>query len=83
MTFDINTEQREEFLTRLAEALQIETLDESTELTPEHWDSVAVLSAISVIDELFDVRVPPRELTACTSPRGVLDLIGTERGSGD
>ena len=44
------------------------------------WDSVAVLTAIALIDEQFDVTVPPDELTRCASAADVLALVDQSVG---
>jgi acyl carrier protein len=39
------------------------------------WDSVAVLATMALIDEQFDVTLPPDELTRCTCVADLLSLV--------
>ncbi len=65
------------FLAKLAEVLQTDPSAVNAEfrLTPEIWDSVAVLATIALIDEEFCVTVPSKELNACPSVGALMQLI--------
>jgi acyl carrier protein len=64
------------FLAKLADVFEAD----ATTVTPNfplagRWDSVAVLTTIALIDEQFDVTVPPDELGRCASMTDVLTLV--------
>ncbi len=67
----------EDFLNKLADVLEMDKdkLNEGYQLNDHNWDSLAVLSAISLIDQEFGVAVPTKELTGCTSVGALLDLV--------
>jgi acyl carrier protein len=67
----------EQFLEKLAEILQVPAGSMSREfpLTEENWDSVAVLSAISLIDEQFDVTVDAGALQSAGTAGEVVELV--------
>lgn len=56
----------EAFMSAVADALGVEadSLDDSTELNDDNWDSLAHMAAIAAFDEKFNVTVPAKELTA-------------------
>ncbi|TME98968.1 MAG: acyl carrier protein [Chloroflexi bacterium] len=69
------------FLAKLADVFEVD----ANTVTPDfplaaRWDSVAVLTAIALIDEQFDVTVPPDELTRCASAADVLALVDQSVG---
>jgi acyl carrier protein len=69
--------EKQAFLLALANVLQVspEAIHAGLALTPENWDSVAVLATIALIDEQTGVTVPTKELKACTSVGAVVDLV--------
>ena len=68
---------RDVFLAKMADVLGVgkDDLNEEFELNEDKWDSVAILSAIAVIDEECGVTVPAKELTECTSVGALLELV--------
>ena len=56
-------------MSAVADALGVEadSLDDSTELNDDNWDSLAHLAAIAAFDERFGVTVPAKELTGVRS----------------
>lgn len=60
---------REIFMSAVADALGVEadSLDDSTVLDDDNWDSLAHMAAIAAFDEKFGVIVPAKELTAVRS----------------
>lgn len=68
---------REAFLEELAEVLEVEPTDlsDSFELNGENWSSLALISAIALIDEHFDKTVSGEKLAECTTIRALTDLI--------
>lgn len=56
----------EAFMSAVADALGVEadTLDDSTELNDDNWDSLAHMAAIAAFDEKFGVTVPAKELVS-------------------
>ncbi len=71
---------QEVFLEKLAGILQLEprTVTPTLALTEDHWDSLAVLSAIALIDELAGLTVPAQKLRACATVDQVLELVRRE-----
>lgn len=64
----------EAFLSALAFALELdpESLTPTTSFSEIDWDSLAVISAIALIDEHFGVMVPGQAISECA---GIPDLI--------
>lgn len=56
-----------EFYEGLAEILEIEPSDVTPELAldDDNWDSLAIVSAIALIDEVYDKTVSGDALAAC------------------
>lgn len=46
-------------------------------LTDENWDSMAVMSAIALIDTQFRVTIPGHRLQGCTSVGQLCDVVRT------
>jgi len=66
---------QQRFLTELAGILEAGPLTLDRPLTDGNWDSVAMLSTIALVDELCDVSLSGRDLSQCTTPKDILDLI--------
>lgn len=71
-----------EFYEGLAEILEVEP----SELNPdyplgENWDSLAVVSTIALIDEVYDVTVHPERLGDCHTVGDIEQLIAAERAT--
>ncbi len=67
----------EKFLAGLAEILEVEP-DQATpemSLASVAWDSLAIISTISLIDEQFEVMLDGDALAACTSVADIQKLI--------
>jgi acyl carrier protein len=66
-----------EFLSKLAEILQADqqAVGRSFPLTSANWDSLAVVSAILLIDEVYSITIPAKSLAQCTSVGALLDLV--------
>ena len=65
------------FLVGMADVLEIspDEINEQTALTPDRWDSFAILGAIALIDEQFGVAVPTNELSKCDSIEAMIGLV--------
>ena len=77
----MDAEVSKSFLAKLADVFEVD----ANTVTPDfplaaRWDSVAVLTAIALTDEQFDVTVPPDELTRCASAADVLALVDQSVG---
>lgn len=76
-----------EFYEGLAEILEVEIVDITPELELEaegSWDSLAVVSTIALIDDVYDVTVHPNALTDCKTVGDIEKLVAAEGGtSGD
>jgi acyl carrier protein len=66
---------QQQFLAELAGILEVGSLTLDRPLTDGNWDSVAMLSTITLVDQLCDVSLSGRELSQCTTPQDILDLI--------
>ena len=65
-------------LTELAQILEIDETDLTAQTsfrTLDGWDSLALISLISVIDEGFGVVLGPTEINQCDSVQELIELI--------
>ena len=71
-----------EFYEGLAEILEVETneINAELELDEGSWDSLAVVSTIALIDDVYDVTVHPNALGDCKTVGDIEALIAAERG---
>ena len=73
--------KKEEFLTLLTEALELQdiALQVSTDLTKiESYDSMAVMAVIAFADENFSKRLTAKQLSTITRVSDLMELIGME-----
>ena len=66
------------FIELLADVLEIETslINESLKLDVEdNWDSIAILSAIALIDDAYEIQLEGEDLRNCSNPKDLYDLI--------
>ena len=65
-----------EFLSKLAEALEMEeeNISLDSELTQLNWDSLAIISVISIADQCFDVVISIEKLSECETLNDILNL---------
>ncbi len=70
-----------EFYEGLAEILEVEVEEVNPDMTLEEgsWDSLAVVSTIALIDDVYDVTVHPNALGECKTVGQIEALITTER----
>jgi acyl carrier protein len=66
----------------LAEILEIQEDEVSPELelTKGNWDSLAIVSTIALIDDVYDVMVSPEKLGECRSVGDIEKLVAAEGG---
>ncbi len=69
-----------EFYEGLAEILEVD----ASEINPDfplddNWDSLAVVSTIALIDEVYDITVHPERLGECTTVGEIEQLVAAER----
>ncbi|XEQ92336.1 hypothetical protein SCACP_11770 [Sporomusa carbonis] len=66
-----------EFIKELVNILEMNNseLSETIVLRNGNWDSLAVLSTISLIDELYNVTVPGKQLMECSTIGDIITLI--------
>lgn len=71
-----------EFYEGLAEILEVDAEQIKPDLSLEEgsWDSLAVVSTIALIDDVYDVTVHPNKLGECKTVADIEALIATERG---
>lgn len=72
------------FLVGMAGVLEMspDEITERTALTPDRWDSLAILGAIALIDEQCGVSVPTDELSKCNSVEAVIELVRRSQAEG-
>ncbi|HZG09368.1 MAG TPA: acyl carrier protein [Allosphingosinicella sp.] len=70
-----------EFYEGLAEILEVDVDQVTPELDLEEggWDSLAVVSTIALIDDVFDVTVHPDRLGDCKTVGDIEALVESER----
>jgi len=71
-----------EFYEGLAEILEIDVDQVTPDLSLEDgsWDSLAVVSTIALIDDVYDVTVHPNKLSECKTVADIEQLVAAERG---
>lgn len=71
-----------EFYEGLAEILEVDADQVRPDLSLEEgsWDSLAVVSTIALIDDVYDVTVHPNALGECKTVGDIEKLIASERG---
>jgi len=77
MTIDKFIEKKETFFNELASLLDIErsNLSDNTLLNDLEWDSMAVISTIALIDEIFDIVISGDDLINCASIHDIFSLL--------
>lgn len=66
--------KQQDFLTALAKSvLEIDSADVDTLLDP--WDSLAVMSTIVVIDDIYGKSVPGKALMDCVTAGDIIKLV--------
>jgi acyl carrier protein len=70
-----------EFYEGLAEILEVEAEDISPEfnLKEAGWDSLAVVSTIALIDDVYGLTVHPNKLGECETVANIETLINEQR----
>ena len=72
-----HSEQKiKEFISELAEALETEeeNLSLNSKLSDLNWDSLAIISAISIADKCFDVVISIEKLADCKTINDIVDI---------
>ena len=69
-----------EFYEGLAEILEIEESEVNSDLElGDSWDSLAIVSTIALIDDVYDVQVHPDKLANCTTVGDIEKLVAAEK----
>ena len=71
-----------EFYEGLAEILEVETdhVNSGLELG-DSWDSLAIVSTIALIDDVYDIQVRPEKLADCKTVGDIEALVASEKGA--
>ncbi|MFC4160129.1 acyl carrier protein [Chitinimonas lacunae] len=71
----------ERFYEGLAEIFEIDTAQVTPELVLAEvgWDSLAIVSTIALVDELFDVMLNGKALAQCSTVADIQALIEAKR----
>jgi acyl carrier protein len=74
-----------EFYEGLAEILEVEVEDINSDLKLEEgsWDSLAVVSTIALIDDVYDIQVHPNGIAECKTVGDLEKLVAAERTSAE
>lgn len=69
-----------EFYEGLAEILEVEPTEVTPEMTLDEgvWDSLAIVSTIALIDEVYDRTVSADALAECRTVGDIEKLVGSE-----
>lgn len=71
-----------EFYEGLAEILEVDTDEVNPELElGENWDSLAIVSTIALIDDVYDIQVRPEKLAECKTIGDIEQLVEAEKGA--
>jgi acyl carrier protein len=72
-----------EFYEGIAEILEVEVDQVNSELSLEEgsWDSLAVVSTIALIDDVYDVTVHPNAISECKTVGDIEKLIAEQTAS--
>jgi acyl carrier protein len=72
-----------EFYEGLAEILEVDEdqINSDLQLEEGSWDSLAVVSTIALIDDVYDIQVHPNGIAECKTVGDLEKLIATERAS--
>jgi acyl carrier protein len=69
-----------EFYEGLAEILEVENDDVNSDLAlGESWDSLAIVSTIALIDDVYDIQVRPEKLSDCQTVGDIEALVAAEK----
>jgi len=65
-----------EFISKLADAIDLEEekITPNSKLSELNWDSLAVISAISIADQCFDVVISIEKLSECKTLNDIINL---------
>ncbi len=71
------------FVEGIAEAMEIghEEVTPDLELTRDNWNSLAIVSTIALVDELYDVMLSGPALGRCATLGDVMALIEKAKGN--
>ena len=73
---------KEQFYEEVAEIFEVEDSSEITEnyeLNVSEWESLQVISMISIIDELYDVTLRPDDFSPCKTLKDVEAVISEKK----
>lgn len=69
-----------EFNEGLAEILEVETDEVNSDLElGDSWDSLAIVSTIALIDDVYDIQVRPEKLADCKTVGDIEELVAAEK----
>ena len=69
-------DKTKEFLSKMAEALEIEddNISENSNLSDFNFDSLAIISTISLVDEFFNTVISMDQLSSCKKIQDIIEL---------
>ena len=77
LSMEYSTEIIRDFLKKFAEALEMDEKDISLDsnLSDLNLDSLAIISAISIVDEFFDKVINMSQLNSCQRIKDIIELV--------
>ncbi len=72
-----------EFYEGLAEILEVEVdqINPDLQLEEGSWDSLAIVSTIALIDDVYDIQVHPNGIAECKTVGDLEKLVDAQRAS--
>ena len=69
-------EKKKEFLIKMSEALELEEgiLSFDTDFSELNWDSLAVITAIAIVDECFGVVISAEKIFYCQNLNDIIEI---------
>ena len=76
----LSQEDINKFLHSLSDVLEItnSTLNYESKLEEINWDSLSMIGCISIVDDLFEVRLSGEDLSNSSSVKDIIDLINAK-----
>lgn len=76
----LSQEDINKFLNSLSDVLEISnsSLNYESKLEEINWDSLSVIGCISIVDDLFEVRLSGEDLSNSSSVKDIIDLINAK-----
>ena len=73
----LTNEDKKNFLDNLSEVLEVSknSINTDSKLNEINWDSLSIIGCISIVDDLFEIRLTGEELSDAKDINDIIDLI--------